>query len=126
MHEILSHQIDSSPSSIPGWNTTSDDYLEHISRMSRTLSVNPDISQYPNVYRAFKNEPASNEVQNGALLGQYQNDLPRQKVEAVSERDRKKNEGRGGSAELEANADGSAGQKPAKLQLSKWKTFRQF
>ncbi|KAL3716812.1 hypothetical protein ACJRO7_008396 [Eucalyptus globulus] len=121
----MRRSLENSSRSIPGWNTTSDDYLEHISRIVKTLSVNPDIPQYPNVYGAFKNEPASNEVRNRAPLGQYQNNLPRQQVEPVSERDRKKNEGRGGSAELEADADVSIWQKPTRLQLGKLKT-RQF
>ncbi|KAF8005896.1 hypothetical protein BT93_K0241 [Corymbia citriodora subsp. variegata] len=113
------------PRSVPGWNTTSDDYLEHISTMVRTLSVNPNVSQYPTLYGGFRNGPASNEVRNGALPSQYQKDLPQQKVEAVSERDRKKNEGRGGSTALQADADGLAQQRQVKLHLSKWKTFRQ-
>lgn len=110
---------ENTPRNIPGWNTTSDDYLQHISRMVKTLSVNPDVPQYPSVSRAFKNEPVFNEVRNGAPLGQYQNNLPHQKVEAVSEQDNKKNEARGGSAEVEADE-----QKQGKFQLSKWKTFK--
>lgn len=108
------------PRNVPGWSTTSDDYLEHISRMVRTLSVSPNVPQYPNVSRAFKNE-----VRNRAPLDQYQNDLPQQKVEAASEQDNKKTEARGGSAGVEAADDGLVEQKQGKFQLNKWKTFKQ-
>ncbi|KAF8005898.1 hypothetical protein BT93_K0243 [Corymbia citriodora subsp. variegata] len=107
-------------------NTTSDDYLEHISRMAKTLSINPNVPQYPNVYRAFKNEPAFNQVRKGPLLGQYQNDLPQQKVEVVSERDYKKSEACGRLADFEADGDGFAKQKKGKFRLSKWKIHNRF
>ncbi|KAI6675409.1 hypothetical protein NL676_003315 [Syzygium grande] len=123
--------------------------------MAKTLSIKPDVPQYPNVYRAFKNAPVFNEVRNGAQLGQYQKDLPQQKVEAVSvpvfyevrnrallsqyqndlpqqkvgavsEWDYKKNEAHGRFAEFEADGDGFVQQEKGKFHLSKWKIYKEF
>ncbi|KAF8037059.1 hypothetical protein BT93_B0086 [Corymbia citriodora subsp. variegata] len=38
-----------------GWDTTSQDYHEHVSRIARMPSIHPNVPQYPNVYPAFNN-----------------------------------------------------------------------
>lgn len=44
------------PKNHPGWNTTSDDYLRHLTRLEKEMSSLADVREYPNVYPMFNKE----------------------------------------------------------------------
>ncbi|KAI6682809.1 hypothetical protein NL676_028722 [Syzygium grande] len=39
-----------------GWDTSSQEYHEHISRLARMPSVHPNVPQYPNVHTVFNSK----------------------------------------------------------------------
>ncbi len=48
-----------------GWDTTTsaDDYLTHLMKMERALSIAPGVPQYPVVHKAFHNKSPYEEAQ---------------------------------------------------------------
>ncbi|CBI14947.3 unnamed protein product, partial [Vitis vinifera] len=51
---------------VHGWDTTPDDYLSHIKRMERSLSIVPGAPHYPVVHKAFNNKSPFEEAQGNA------------------------------------------------------------
>ncbi|KAK9278190.1 hypothetical protein L1049_027750 [Liquidambar formosana] len=66
-----------------GRDTTSHDYLAHVSRMERMVSVHPDLPHYPNVHTIFNNRFSHEEVQESQ--NEPQNQEVHEKVEVVEQ-----------------------------------------
>ncbi|KAJ9677887.1 hypothetical protein PVL29_022702 [Vitis rotundifolia] len=108
-----------------GWETTPDDYLSHIKRMERSLSIVPGAPHYPVVHKAFNNKSPIEEAQgNGRKQRQ-----PRK----VSFQDQQGQSNNGSSQvvdeetdDIEAEAEGFIQQKHRGFELCKWKTFKAY
>lgn len=110
---------------VHGWDTTPDDYLSHIKRMERSLSIVPGAPHYPVVHKAFNNKSPFEEAQgNGRKQRQ-----PRK----VSFQDQQGQSNNGSSQvvdeetdDIEAEAEGFIQQKHRGFELCKWKTFKAY
>ncbi|KAE8695005.1 putative Mediator of RNA polymerase II transcription subunit 13 [Hibiscus syriacus] len=94
-----------------GWDTTSQDYQAHLSRMERLPTIIPGASQYPNVHRAFNNK-----VEFSEEVGQSSSSAKSQKKVQVDDP--------ADEATINAEADDYIQQKQKGFELCKWKTFK--
>lgn len=86
------------------WDSTSDDYLAHLIRMERALSITPGVPHYPDVHRAFHNKSPYEEEQ--ANLNKQR------QTRQVSFQDQ------------QGNGDNGQEQRRQGFELCKWKTFK--
>ncbi|KAE8655246.1 putative Mediator of RNA polymerase II transcription subunit 13 [Hibiscus syriacus] len=91
-----------------GWDTTSQDYQAHLSRMERLPTIIPGASQYPNVHRAFNSKVEFSEQDEQSAKSQ-------KKVQVVDPAD---------EATVNAEGDDYIQQKQKGFGLCKWKTFK--
>ncbi|GMJ13638.1 hypothetical protein HRI_005033000 [Hibiscus trionum] len=110
MQPTMGKSVGYFPRQNSGWDTTSQDYQAHLSRMERLPTIIPGASQYPNVHRAFNNKAAvpEEDLQSSSAKSQ-------KKVRVVDPAD---------EPTLDAEADGYIQQKHKGFELFKWKTFK--
>ncbi|KAK5846517.1 hypothetical protein E1A91_A03G072600v1 [Gossypium mustelinum] len=99
-----------------GWDTTSQDYQAHLSRMERSATMIPGAPQYPNVHKAFNNKVEFPEEDQCAERSPTANS--RKKVQVVEHAETVD------EATLDSQADGYIQQKHKAFELCKWKTFK--
>ena len=110
-----------------GWNTTSQDYHAHLSRMERSPTIILGASQYPNVHKAFNNKYTFGEEE---VEFQEENHC---KQNSPSPKSPKKDQVIDHGDEscmvyeettIDEEADGYIQQKRKGFELHKWKTFK--
>ncbi|XWS47645.1 hypothetical protein CRYUN_Cryun13aG0001900 [Craigia yunnanensis] len=114
-----------------GWDTTSQDYHAHLSRMERMPTIIPGAPQYPNVHKAFNNKYTfEEEVEFQEEQNRKQHSPKSQKKVQVVEHVETIQETRDENCEVyeetavDVDADGYIQQKHKGFELCKWKTFR--
>ncbi|XP_048136430.1 uncharacterized protein LOC125315454 isoform X1 [Rhodamnia argentea] len=116
-----------------GWDTTSQDYHEHLSRVAKMPSIHPNVPQYPNVHSAFHNKVASEE-ENESHHNHHQHNHNRrspqfqEKVEVMEFKEERFEHNRGKDTDVfeevvDVKADDFIQQKHRRFELCKWNTF---
>lgn len=117
-----------------GWDTTSEEYHEHLSRIARLPSIHPNVPQYPNVHTAFNNRVTRDEEIESHHHHQLHNHNHRsphfvEKVEVIEFKEERLEHNRDGDFEVfeeavDVKADGFIAQKHQGFGLCKWNTFK--
>ncbi|KAL4279390.1 hypothetical protein GQ457_03G015490 [Hibiscus cannabinus] len=100
MQPTMGKSVGYFPRQSSGWDTTSQDYQAHLSRMERLPTMIPGAPQYPNVHRAFNNRAA----------------FPEQDEQSSSAKSQKKVQVLDPAGEAQLKNKG--------FELFKWKTFK--
>ncbi|KAF5743727.1 hypothetical protein HS088_TW08G00314 [Tripterygium wilfordii] len=110
-----------------GWDTTSDDYLAHISRIERMPSVITDVPQYPNVHKVFNNKLTYEEEPPRKEHSPKDHKKKVQVIETIEEVSNPKGQDHEEifmEETVNSGADGYIQQKHKGFELCKWKTFK--
>ncbi|KAL3512736.1 hypothetical protein ACH5RR_025453, partial [Cinchona calisaya] len=119
-----------------GWNTTSLEYVEHVTGMQRMPSVTTDVPDFPNVHSALQNnviyeeecDDPHQQVNHHNLM--HQAPVPQKKVQ-FTEHEKSTEVVKDGKTDqvhvekdINMEADGFIQQKHRKFELYKWATFK--
>ncbi|KAJ4712423.1 Arf-GAP with Rho-GAP domain, ANK repeat and PH domain-containing protein, partial [Melia azedarach] len=105
-----------------GWDTTSQDYRAHLSRMQRVPTALNEVPYYPSVYKVLKNKYTYGEEEE-TPQEQQQKVQMNEHVEVVESSTNDENcEVRQGN--VDADADGFIQRKRRGFELCKWTTFK--
>ncbi|KAH8492977.1 hypothetical protein Peur_072436 [Populus x canadensis] len=114
-----------------GSNTTSGDYHDYISRLSKMPSIIHGAPQYPSVHKAFNNKVTQEEEVNEARQDNVNKKNPtrstkkvrvKEQVQVIDQNGNRKSEDI--EEDVDAEADGFIKQKQKGFELCKWKTFK--
>ena len=114
-----------------GSNTTSGDYHDYISRLSKMPSIIHGAPQYPSVHKAFNNKVTREEEVNEARQDSVTKKNPtrstkkvrvKEQVQVIDQNGNRKPEDI--EEDVDDEADGFIKQKKRGFELSKWKTFK--
>lgn len=114
-----------------GLNTTSGDYHDYISTLSKTPSVIHGAPQYPSVHKAFNNKVTQEEEVNKARQDNVNKKNPTRSTKKVRVKEQVQvidQNGNRKSEDIEEDVDGEAEgfiqRKQKGFELCKWKTFK--
>ncbi|XAR67973.1 hypothetical protein NMG60_11002937 [Bertholletia excelsa] len=106
----------------PGWDTTSDDYHSHLTRMVRMPSVIPDMPRYPNFHARFNKSSEETESVYEPKPPETQN--PGRKKVQFSSGEGGVNGSRETQEGVDSEASGYLQQRRKNFELCKWSTFK--
>ena len=122
-----------------GWNSTSQEYIEHITRMERMPSMATDVPHFPSIYKAFNSQVTDNQViceeeheDHLPLVNHPKHQAPeaRKKVHFVEQERRAADVDRNRKTEVHKEidvdmaADGFINHNHKNFGLYKWATFK--